>query len=222
MLKAQPTAKGTGISIFGSYEDLICLYDTVHHLAETLHADNKYQKGQHQLLMNFAYEIRKGYSGSRLKEKIVTAEEQENAFIYGFQVVWTDILIFINALRNCAGYIHTDKLHQANLYMLEYIVETALFNYDAAGAQLIKEYIGQRINVGSMYAFIIYQAVHIKFISEKPGKGRFRKIPQLLSEHFSEWTLVYKELISSFEQSATVQNCEVTDLEFSDFPDIKW
>lgn len=220
MLKAQPTPKGTGVSIFGSYDDLICLYDTVHYLAGTLNAENKYQKGQHQLLMNLAYEIRKGYSGSRLKQTITAADE--TYFVYGFQLVWTDVLIFIGALRNTAGYIQTDKLHQANLYMLEYIVEQALFAYDPTGAEAIRYYIAQRINVTSEYVFIIYQTIHIEFNSDRTGKTRFRKIPDLINKYFSSWSPDHKGLSASFQQSAKEQNCEVIDLEFSDFPEIKW
>jgi hypothetical protein len=65
-----------------------------------------------------------------------------------------------------------------------------------------------------MYAFIIYQALHIKYVTMKSGKTRFRKIPQLLVGHFASWNEDYKELIASFQQSVKEQNCEVTDLEF--------
>jgi len=220
MLKAQPTPKGTGVSIFGSYDDLICLYDTVHHLAGTLNPENKCQKGQHQLLMNLAYEIRKGYSGSRLKETVTTVDE--TYFVYGFQLVWTDVIIFIGALRDAAGYIQTDKLHQANLYMFEYIVERALFVYDPTGAEAIRRYIAQRVNVSSEYVFIIYQAIHIEYNSDRTGKTRFRKIPDLINKYLSTWSPDHKGLIASFQHSAKEQNCEVVDLEFSDFPEIKW
>lgn len=222
MLQAYPTKNGTGVSIFGDYGDLNSLYETVHQIACSLSEEHKYQKGQHQLLMNFAYEIRKGFSGQRLKDKIQFLGDEEKLTHYGFQIVWTDILIFISALRHNAGFSRSDKRDQANLYFLEHIVENALLSYDPQGANEIKEFIAQRINILNEYVFIIYQAIHIKFVTDKSGKVRFRKIPNLLISYFSEWLPAYKELIASFQQSAQEQNCEIMDLEFSEFPDIKW
>jgi len=117
MLQGYPTRSGTGIAIYGDYGDLRCLYDTVHHFAAAIDEGNKLQKGQHQLLMNFAYEIRHAYMGTRLKKKINFYDDIEEQSQYGFQLVWTDILIFISVLQDNAGYLKSDKLHQANLYM---------------------------------------------------------------------------------------------------------
>jgi len=222
MLQGYPTKNGTGISIFGDYGDLNSLYATVHEIANSLDEYDIRTKAQYQLLMNFAYEIRKAYSGQRLTDKLMFDEDDKEMLYYGFNCVWTDILIFISALRHNAGYVQTDKLQQANLYMLEYVVEKSLFQYDPEGANIIQHFIGQRINITNKYAFIIYQALHIKFVSDRKGKKRFRNIPQLIGEHFSEWQQEYKDLIAYFEQSAKQQNCDITDLEFNDFPEIIW
>lgn len=222
MIQVFPTKNGTGAAIYGDYGDLNALYDTVHHIAESLNEYNDNQKGQHQLLMNFAYEIRKAYSGNRLKEKLTYFGEESQVEYFGFYVVWTDILIFINTLRHNAGYISTGKLHQGALYFLEFFVEKALFDYDAKGAANIKEFIGQRIAITDKYVFLIYQALHIRYVSEKPGKKRFRNIPDYFAKYFSSYTKEYKEMIASLEISAKEQNCEILDLEFSEFPDIKW
>ncbi|ALO17217.1 hypothetical protein L21SP5_03614 [Salinivirga cyanobacteriivorans] len=222
MLQGYPTKGGTGISIFGNYGDLRSLYSTVHEIANSLDEYNERLKAQHLLLMNFAYEIRKAYSGNRLTDKLVFEGDDKEMHYYGFNCVWTDILIFIATLRYNAGYIQTGKLYQANLYMLEYVVEKAMFDYNSQGANEIQHFIGQRINITNKYAFIIYQALHIKFVSERSGKKRFRSIPHLIGDHFSEWRQEYKDLIHSFELSAKEQKCEITDLEFNNFPDIKW
>jgi len=218
MLQGYPTKNGTGISIFGDYGDLNSLYSTIHEIADSLGESN----AQSLLLMNFAYEIRKAFSGQRLTDKLMFSGDNKEMHYYGFQCVWTDILIFISVLRHNAGYVQTGKLQQANLYMLEYVVEKALFDYDPEGANNIQNLIGQRINITNKYAFIIYQALHIKFVTNRQGKKRFRSIPQLINEYFSEWGQEYKKLIASFEISAREQNCEITDLEFNDFPEIKW
>jgi hypothetical protein len=222
MLQAYPTKNGTGVSIFGDYGDLASLYDTVHEVAHTLDENNILTKGQHQLLMNLAYEIRKAYSGNRLTDKIKFNGDDQELHYYGFQFIWTDILIFISTLRHNAGYTQTSKMNQANMYMLEYAIERAMFKYDAEGAAAIKNFIGQRIHTSDQYVFIIYQALHIRFITDKPGKKRFRNIPTLFGDYFSIWRQEYKDLIQSFEVSAKHQNCEITDLEFDEFPDIVW
>lgn len=222
MLQGYPTKNGTGISIFGDYGDLNGLYSTIHEIANSLDENNVRLKAQNQLLMNLAYEIRKAYSGQRLKDTLIFSGDDKEMQYYGFQCVWTDILIFISVLRHNAGYVQTDKFQQANLYMLESVVEKALFDFDPVGANSIQYFIGQRINITNQYAFIIYQSLHLKFVSASSGKKRFRNIPQLIGDHFSEYRQEYKDLIRSLEISAKEQNCEITDLEFKDFPDIKW
>lgn len=221
MLQAYPTKKGTGIEIYGTRDDLEILYETVHKIATTLDEYNKFQKAQFQLLMNFAYEIRKGYEGSRLVND-ESAEDETKIRFYGFQLVWTDILIFISTLRHNAGYLKTNKLDQSNIYMLEYVTEKALFAYDAEGANIIQHFIGQRIDITNPLSFVIYQALQIKYVTSPVGKKRFRNIPNLLITHFSEWLPEYKALVLSLEISAKKHNCEITDLEFEDFPEIKW
>lgn len=222
MLQAHATKSGTGIAIFGEYGDLTSLYLTVHDLASALDENNIRENGQHQLLMNFAYEIRKAYSGDRLIDKVKHIAEDHEVQQYGFQLVWTDILIFIAVVRRNAGYIQTDKLQQANMTMLEDVVEKALLEYDPEGAHSIKQLVEQRINISNQYSFIIFQALQIKFVTDRPGKRRFRRIPDLIGGYFSEWRQEYKNLIRSFEISAKMQQCEIADLEFSKFPEIQW
>ncbi|PJE46013.1 MAG: hypothetical protein CUR34_11495 [Sediminibacterium sp.] len=223
MLQSYPTKNGTGISIFGNFAELNFLYDTIHHFAETLdETKNNIQKAQSNLLMNFAYEVRKASYGNRLTDKFTYSGDNTEHTLYGFQLVWTDVLIFINVLRFNAGFNQSDKLQQAILYNLEYTVEASLFDYDSEGANHIKNYIGHGINITDEFAFIIYQALHIKYVTMKSGKTRFRKIPHLLDGHFSSWKEEYKNIIASFRISAKQQNCEVTDLGFSEFPEIVW
>lgn len=198
------------------------LYHAVHDIAKHLDENNQFQAAQCSLLMNFAYDLRKAYMGHRLKEEFTFTGSDEKYTFYGDHFVWTDILIFISTLRHNAGFTITDKLTQSMLYMLEHVVEKGLFDYDPQGANQIKEFIGQRIDITNKYAFIIYQALHIEFVTSPKGKKRFRNIPNLLISYFSSHTQEYKELIKSFEESAKEQSCEITDLEFGDFPEIVW
>jgi len=222
MLQAHPTKNGTGVSIFGDYGDLNSLYETVHYVADALYEYNKEQNGQHQLLMNFAYEIRKAYSGQRLTDEIQFDNNDQKINYYGFNIVWTDIILFINTLRYNNDFAQTNKLHQANIYMLEYIIETALSEYDKEAADNIKKHIPKGINIHNQYIFLLYQSMHIEYVTDKPGKLRFRNIPNLFKRHFSVGAKGYKNIMSSFEKIAKEENCEVIDLAFEEFPEIKW
>lgn len=141
---------------------------------------------------------------------------------YGFQLVWTDMLIFINTLRENAGFIATDRRCQANLYLLEYVTEQALLQYDGEGARDIVQLIGRGQGINGELAFIIYQTLHIEFVSQRGGKARFRKIPHLLRSYFSSWSREHNRLIQDLKASALANGCEIHELEFSNFPDIKW
>lgn len=222
MLQGYPTKNGTGISIFGDYGDLFSLYKTVHKIASTLGENHEKLPAQSQLLMNLAYDIRMAYTGQSLLDNLKLEGSDKAITYYGFSCVWTDLLIIISVLRHNAGYMRTDRLMQSNLYLLEYVTEKALLAYDAEGANLIQPFIGQRIDITDKYAFQIFQALHIKFVTERTGKKRFRDIPQLLTGYFSEGHQEYKKLIRTFELSAKEQNCEITDLDFDEFPEIKW
>jgi len=222
MLQAFSTKSGTGVSIYGDHAELNSIHKTIHHFADTLDETNDAQKAQFQLLMNLAYEVRKASNGQRLIEPFIYPGDDIKHTLYGFQLVWTDALIFLHVLRHNAGYAQSTKLHQAHLYTLEHVVEKALVDYDPVGAEAIKQLLSRGFMMFDGYVFMLYQALHIKFVTLKPGKTRFRKIPQLIQSHFSVSGTHHKELIASFEVSALQQNCRVTDLEFSDFPEIVW
>ena len=219
MLLAYPTKNGIGISIYGDLGDLSSLYETVHDVTSTLDENNKLHKGQHQLLMNFAYEIRKAYSGQRLTDKVQFIDSKQKINYYGFNVVWTDILLFIAALRKN---IDTNKLNQSNIFLLEYIVENALVALDEKSAVDIKLYLQNGIKTNNEYIFLLYQSMHIEFVSDKSKKIRINKILKLFQRHFAEGSLAYIEIINAFDKIAIEEGCSVSELEFENFPEIEW
>lgn len=221
MIKTFPTKRGTGVSIYGLADDLKYVYDVVHYIATSLDEGNIYTKGKHQLLMNFAYEIRKAYQGSQSLKAFVQLNGEKIEYV-GFDVVWTDILIFLNVLRNQAGYMSTDRRMQSVLYSLEAGIEEAIRAYDPESAEEILSFIESRLMIQSQYCFILYQAVHIEFVGQSGGKRRFKKIPLLLSSHFSAFHEVHIDFVKRLEATAEQQNCNPTDLSYSEFPEIRW
>ncbi len=220
MLTSEPTKNGTGIAIYGNYDELDFLYSIVHRVGDTLSESNEYQRGQNMLLMNFAYEIRKAKDQSRLIEKIDI--DGEGMTTYGFRVVWTDLLIFLSVLRNNAGYISLDKLEQSFLYMLEFVAEDSARRYDANGAENLKPIFASGVYVGHKYIFQIYQTIHTELISTTKGKRRFRNISDFLWNYLSPASHDHNDLVDSLEFSAKKNSCSVFDLEIGDFPEIEW
>lgn len=221
MIRTYPTKNGTGITIYGLSDDLKYLYDVVHYIATTLDESHELLKGRQMLLMNFAYELRKAYQGQRLSKGFIQ-EFGDDITYCGFNIVWTDLFIFQNVLRQQAGYLMTNKRMQSVLFGLEAGIEDAIHSYDSEFADELINYIGFYFSVTTKYCFLIYQALHIHFVLEPGGKKRFRKLPKLLGEYFSEFNEEHKSMLQRFERLAKEQGCEITDLTYSEFPDIKW
>jgi hypothetical protein len=104
--------------------------------------------------------------------------------------------------------------------MLEHVIEAAAMEYDALGGQRIKEFIGAGIFL-DQYAFLLYQALHIHYVTQKRGISRFRNLPTYIRSYFN-YGPARKEIIDSFILSAAERNCNAVDLEYAHFPEIKW
>jgi hypothetical protein len=219
MFIAKPTKKGTGVALYGSENDLILLHEVIHHLGNSAEIDTQYPYGNYLVMMNFAYEIRKAYSGQRLS---ALPNDQELAGLLGAQFVWTDILIFTNALRNAAARCVTSKSLLATLNDLESALLDALEAYDEIGAADLVRYVGKRIATDDHVIFLLYQSLHIEFVSLAGGKSRFRKISSLMDDYFVLNSAVRKSVLKQLDKIASENNCEPEELEFDYFPEIKW
>ena len=196
------------------------LYETVHKLARRLDEHKRATKGQSDILMSFAFELRKAFSGSRLIEKL-TWNNGDQPTYYGFRYLWTDLLFTISALRANAGYVATDELDQANLYLLEYIARKALHAYDSLGATQIEQFIGKWIDIGNELVYVVNQAINVDYLMSKPSKNRFRSIPALLRK-YSVHTPEYKRFIENLNQSAERLNCSILEIDFEGYPEVIW
>lgn len=121
-----------------------------------------------------------------------------------------------------SGFFSTSKRDQANIYALECVVEKALYDYDPKGADDIKHYINRRIHTSNEYAFIMFQKLQLEFITTRTGLARFRKIPQLIDDHFIVGKAPRENHIVSLKNSAKEFGCSIHDLHYDDYPDIKW
>lgn len=221
MIQSNPSKKGTGIEIWGDYGDLANLYDTIHKIAIRLNEyDNKF-KGQSNILLSFAYEIRKSFEGSRRQEKF-EFDSQNKVEYYGSAYLWTDLLFSISTLRHNAGYVTLDELDQANLYLLEYNLKKSLVEFDPIGAEQIKHFIGQRIPINNELIFLMLQGINFEYLSQKPSKTRFRKIPSLIISYTSTYSDTYKHWYADLEKSAKKFNCDILEIEYDNYPEFEF
>jgi len=209
------------VQIFGDYADLRTLHGTLHKLAERLDPEGERTKGKSELLMALAYEVRKAYSGQRYEEEL-TLDERYKVTYQGFNYLWSDLIITFNVLRNEAGYLTTEPLDQSCLYLLEAQLRNALTSYDAKDGLYLQDFIGKWINISHPYVYLISQAIALDFLRLNPGKGRFRKIADLLRNYFDENSNEHKEMLRGLEISAAEKECQILNLEFGGFPKIKW
>lgn len=220
MIQAHPTNKGTGIEIYGDYGDLSNLYETVRKIAHRSEEYDATFKGQFQILMNFAYEIRKAYSNERLYQKMSYDSDHE-VYYFGFQYLWTDLLYTISALRYNAGYVPLTKLDQATLYLIEFFTKKAIIEFDPQGAENIQHFIGQRLDTTDELVYLINGAIDSEYLSEKPTIRRFRNIPNLLISYSSHLDK-YRRFKLDLQIRADELNCGILDIEYENLPDVIW
>lgn len=198
MLQGFPTKHGTGISIYGDNADLRSLYQTIHKIAER--TEKNHDDPLYVTLMAFAYEIRKAFSESRLKEKLII-DDHENECL-GFHYLWTDLLITLSVLRHEAGYVATSKIDQANLYLLESVTKHALETYDLQGARTLKEFIGQRIPINNPLLMQINQFINMEYLKTSATKTRFRTLHRYFNLYFSPCTPEYQRFKQRLDSKA--------------------
>jgi hypothetical protein len=221
MLQSNPSKKGTGIEIWGDYGDLAGLHKTIHKIGNRLNEYDDKFKGQSDIIMAFAYEIRKAFEGFRLREAF-SFDPHNKVDYYGFQYLWTDLLFAVSVLRLNAGYVTMDELDQANLYILEYNLKNSLTKYDPKGAEFIKLFIGQKINVHDPLIFLMLQGINFEYLSRKPSKARFRSIPTLIIGYTSPFSETHQLWKADLELAAKKCNCELLQIEYGDYPDFEY
>lgn len=177
MLYANSTPKGTGIEIWGDYNDLESLHATMVKLANNGIDPNSYERNAH-LLSIVPFEVRHAFQGDRYKTDVDNGNTKTT--YYGFRVNWITLLYTISALRYNAGLMATDDIDQSNLLLLEHWTRESLYAYDALGARFVELFINRRIDVTHKHVYQIHQHLLNIYFSEKPTKRRFRNIPSLL------------------------------------------
>lgn len=210
MLQFEPTKHGTGVTILGDYGDLNSLHQTFWNLMPT--SSNVSDRERVRLISIMSYEIRHAYQHHRLCEERSYGND-DKVMYYGCQIDWICLLFSISCLRHEASYKSLGKNDLANLYLLEYWTEQTMLKFDSQGASVLKHFINARINVSDDLIFHIYQSVWREFMSMKPGKARFRKIPELIGKYSFFTSPEYKDMKARFALLTTNDGSTVCDYE---------
>lgn len=220
MLFAKPTPKGTGAEFWGDCNDLESLYDSMSKLAQTSELSESSYARNEQLLSIIPHEVRHAFQEERLIDRNILNGVGVYSSYYGFRSDWITLLYTISALRYNAGMTATNELDQSNLMQLEYWTRKALYKYDDKGANTIKLFINRRIDVSTKYVYLIHQNLVHQYFSLKPGKTRFRGIPNLLIS--MGWGKKLDDFIQNVELEAKQLGCSIDNLEYDYIDHIIW
>jgi hypothetical protein len=219
MIFSKPTKYGAGIEIYGDYQDLNSLRQTILDMSESPALLND---GADEFVLGLAYEVRHAYEGARGTSSVSLPGMPPTTYFH-FKTLWPIFLMQVALLRWSAAYQPTNKEHQANLYRLEASTDESLRSFDPFIARRCSEWLAsfQGIRQGYLFQFITecaYEYVRGKVT----GKARFKKLPETLRK-----LIPLSEEYRSFEEElrkiAEEKGCQPRDLDNRRrWPKFKW
>lgn len=213
MLRAAPTKKGTGLTLFGHMDDLEGLHETIHFLCKVSGGG----PDVHEHALSVAYEIRKAFEGQR------EVLEFESGTQLGARFVWPHIVFYTSYFRQLAAYCPTNKAHQSNLTRLEYCVESSLVEYDPrVGAEVVSSYPLIGATGPDFLDSYVSDVTYSYLYGGGSGKMRFRRLPALIRS-MAPWSPEYREYAAMLEREAKKHGCTPRQLRDSrEWPEIEW
>ncbi len=174
MLQYKTRDSHAGIELWGDMWSLKELHTFVSHLA----GDSPLLKdsGESNPLWSFAYEIRHAFVRMRHTSTRNWYGEDITP-IYGFDCLWTDLLVVTGLLRASLGFLPSARDEQAILYQFESVIEVAITETLPADPEL---YFCLARDVGSRMHIIDQDAVNSRtgyFLSLTPAKRRKLLLP---------------------------------------------
>jgi hypothetical protein len=216
VLTAIPTAHDAGVGIFGDYNDLVSLHETIHHLCG--HPNVAEHLGE--FVLGFAYEVRKSFEEARETKFFGIGPERVKYF--GANHLWPYYLMQLGMLRDFAKLQPTAAIHHSQLYLLEHITEKALAEKNPETARFCREWLNHFPGLTRDYLTSFLNEAAWKFLHGTPPKKRLLSLPALLrSAHwFSD---EYRAFEKRVRIEAEKQGCPPQSLSTKrEWPDFKW
>lgn len=215
MLFAEPTPMGAGIILWGDYNDLRSLYDTVERASDAAPPNLS------DFLVALNYDIRHAYEHRR-EEKAFGRDEIDQTKYLGERILWPYALVQASLVRYFAGFFNTTREDQANIYRLEYALEQALLGFDAEVGAVCVEWLARPLHLSKDYLTEFIDEVTHQYLMGKGGKSRFKKLPDAL-RRIHQLSPEYRSFKSQIETIATKRGVSPHEVKSQDdLPKFKW
>jgi hypothetical protein len=215
MIFAEATPFGAGVILWGDYNDLRSLYDTVSRIADAA------PDAVGDFMYGLSYNIRHAYEHQR-EEKVFGRDDIDKVMYLGERILWPHVLAQVSLVRYHAAFVNTSKEDQANIYRLEHALEQALRNYDAEIGETCAEWLATPFHASQQYLAEYFDELAHRYVDGPAGKRRFKKLPAVLRS-MSEVSPEYRAFKTELEKIAKEHGCEVDELSsLTEFPEFRW
>jgi hypothetical protein len=211
MIKIVPTKQGAGVTLWGDYNDLDSLYETVHFLAEAALYDAQ------DFLLSLAYDVRHAFQGNR------KLESSNGNTYFGVDIIWPVFLSQLVLLRRNAAYLPTIRNHQANLFRIEAATCEALERLNGKVAAECIEWLERGSSFHKEYFFEFVTYLSSAYLTNAKSLGtRTRQLPGLLRQlhWFSDGYKLFEAQLKEIAQQKGVDPRTLHDL--SQWPEFEW
>lgn len=222
------TKNGIGVELWGHYEDLQNLHETISNYwlnEDKVLPDAEGHENREKVISGFSYEIRKAYEGSRLKRDCSHYYPYNESKFLGTQISWVQFLFSLSAIRYNTKFIDVNKFDASIFLQLEWWLSRAMYSYDEIGASTLIKFIDGAIYGANEYLYQYMRIINIEYFLLKGGKKSFRKLPELLKRGIFG-TVEYNAYKISLEADAKKYSCKPGELEIYDdkfdYDAIKW
>jgi hypothetical protein len=218
MLTSEPTRYGAGITLWDDCWDLRSLRETVYHLT----GPSPLSPSCSDFVLALAYDVRHAEQKDR-REKTFRRDDMDKVTYQGVDILWPYFLMQAALLRWSAGFHVVSSDDQANLYRLESCAEHALLAQDAAIGKPCVDWLRSFPGLPTTYIpEFITDCTRQYVCNGRPGKARFRKLPQILCAMMPP-SPQYEEFEKHITVQAASHGCSPDDLSsMDDWPDFKW
>ncbi|WP_189354808.1 DUF6904 family protein, partial [Vogesella fluminis] len=150
------------------------LHTFIHHVVE----ESGYIEDKEGFVLGLAYDVRKAFQGQRSQDYRAHSED-DRCRIYGVEVLWPVLLVQIGVLRQAMAFMPTNKLDQALMFELEYVVESALRTAIPVTADEVIHRIGCIGSASYMHLDSVLDS-RCRYFIELPAKQRLKTLPKLM------------------------------------------
>lgn len=218
MLFGEPTKKGAGLTLWGDYNDLNNLYETISKISDAVILEGSLS----DFVLGLCYDIRHAYQNMR-ESKEFGIDELDNVKYYGVKILWPYFLIQIGLIRRASGYTTTTNEDQSNLYRLEHIAETALKQASIKNAEECIYWLKHFSGLSNDYHIQFLDEITFRFIFDDTiNKKRINRLPLIL-KMVSPLSKEYKDFHEQLLKIAKEKGCHpdaLTDLK--EWPEFIW